>query len=97
MKYLHLLLRYERELQHPMQRLLTDSDDVERSWLVTWNLLGEGDILYTLFYIIGDRDRYERKISAAETTIEYDITPVHDNAFYAYVCEREKEIFKRFR
>ena len=97
MKYLHLSLRYDRESQHPMQRLLTDSDAIERSWLVAWNLLGEGDILHTLFYVVGDRERYERKISAAETTIAYDITTVDDGAFYAYVRESEKEVFERFR
>ncbi|WP_423998620.1 helix-turn-helix domain-containing protein [Haloarcula salina] len=97
MKYLHLRIRYERAYQHPMQRLLTDCDDIERSWLVTWNLQDEGDVLRTLFYIIGDRERYEREIAAAEQTIDYDITPVHEGTFYAYVREREMEIFKRFR
>ncbi len=97
MKYLHLSLRYERDSQHPMQRLLTDSDAIERSWLVAWNLLGADDILHTLFYIAGDREQYERTISAAETTVEYDITPVDDGTFYAYVRESEKEIFERFR
>ncbi|WP_238392141.1 helix-turn-helix domain-containing protein [Halorussus amylolyticus] len=97
MKYLHLSLQYEREVQHPMQRLLTDSEALERSWLVTWNLLGEGDIVHTLFYIIGDRKRYEQHIASAKPTVDYDITPVEDNSFYAYVREREKDVFKRFR
>ncbi|WP_255681469.1 helix-turn-helix domain-containing protein [Natrinema sp. SYSU A 869] len=97
MKYLHLSLQYEREVQHPMQRLLTDSETLERSWLVTWNLLGEGDIIYTLFYLIGDRERYEQHIAGAEGAIDFDITSVDDSSFYAYGREREKEIFKRFR
>lgn len=97
MKYLHLSLQYEREVQHPMQRLLTDSEALERSWLVTWNLRDEGDIIYTLYYLIGDRERYEQHIAGAEGTVDYDITPVDDGSFYAYVREREKEIFERFR
>ncbi|MFC7133628.1 MULTISPECIES: helix-turn-helix domain-containing protein [Salinibaculum] len=97
MKYLHLALQYDREVQHPMQRLLTDSEGVERSWLVTWNLLGEGAIIHTLFYIIGERERYEQHIAGAEGTVDYDITPVDDGSFYAYVREREKDVFERFR
>ncbi|WP_238717466.1 helix-turn-helix domain-containing protein [Natronorubrum halophilum] len=97
MKYLHLSLQYEREVQHPMQQLLTDSETLERSWLITWNLLGEGNIIHTLFYLIGDRERYKQHIAGAEGTVDYNITPVDDSSFYAYVQEREKEIFKRFR
>lgn len=80
-----------------MQRLLTDSEALERSWLGTWNLLGEGDIIYTLFYIIGDRNLYEQHIAGAELTVNYDLTSVDDSSFYAYVREREKEVFQRFR
>ncbi|PCR92641.1 transcriptional regulator [Natrinema ejinorense] len=76
---------------------MTDSESLERSWLITWNLLGEGDIVYTLFYLIGDRERYKRHIAGAERTVDYNITPVDDSSFYAYVQEREQEIFKRFR
>ncbi|SEQ40155.1 helix-turn-helix domain-containing protein [Natrinema salaciae] len=97
MKYLHLSLQYERAVQHPMQRFLTDSATLERSWLITWNLLGEGDVIYTLFYLIGDRERYKQHIAGAEGTVDYNITPVDDSSFYAYVREREKAIFKRFR
>lgn len=97
MRYVHLSLRYGRELQHPMQRLLTEGEAVERSWMVSWNLLGAGDHIHTLYYVIGDRERYEREITAAETTVECDTTPVRDDAFYAYLREREMEIFQRFR
>ncbi|WP_236044412.1 helix-turn-helix domain-containing protein [Haloarcula salinisoli] len=97
MKYLHLSLQYEREVQHPMQRLLTDSQALERSWLVTWNVQGTGDIIYTLFYIVGDREVYREHVAEAEETVHCDITPVDDRSFYAYVREREKEVFQRFR
>ena len=80
-----------------MQRLLTDCDAIERSWLVTWNLLGEGDILHALYYVLGDRELYDKHVAAAESTLDYDSTPVDDNTFYAYVREREKEVFTRFR
>lgn len=97
MKYLHLSLQYGRAVQHPMQRLLTDSSAVERSWLVTWNVQGERNHIYTLFYVVGDREVYRDHIAGAEETLHCDITPVDGRSFYAYVREREKEIFERFR
>jgi hypothetical protein len=96
MRYLRLVLRYEPAVQHPMHRFMTESDAVEREWLVTWSIGVEGGIIYALFYVVGEREPYENALSAVETNEGYDLTPVHDGAFYAFVRERETEQFRRF-
>jgi hypothetical protein len=96
MKSLRLILRYAPEVQHPMHRFMTESDAVEREWLVTWNIGIEDGITSALFYVVGEREPYESALSAVPTNEEYDLTPVHDGAFYATVRERETEQFQRF-
>lgn len=97
MKSLRLTLRYEPEIQHPMHRFIGESDAIEREWLVTWNMGVEEGITYALFYVVGEREPYENALSGVETNEGYDITPVHDDAFYATVRERDTEQFRRFR
>lgn len=97
MKSLRLTLRYAPEVQHPMHRFMTESTAVEREWLVTWNMGVEEGITYALFYVVGEREPYENALSGVETNEGYDITPVHDGAFYATVRERDTERFRRFR
>lgn len=97
MKSLRLVLRYAPAAQHPMHRFMTESDAIEREWLVAWNLSVEDDITYALFYVVGESDAYEEALRAVETNAGYDLTPVHDGGFYAYLRERDTERFQRFR
>lgn len=97
MKSLRLVLRYAPAAQHPMHRFMTEHDAIEREWLVAWNLSAEDDITYALFYVVGEPGPYEKAIAAVETNVGYDLTPVHDGGFYAYVRERDTERFRRFR
>jgi predicted DNA binding protein len=96
-KSLRLVLRYAPAAQHPMHRFMTEHDAIEREWLVAWNISVEEDITYALFYVVGERGPYEDALAAVETNAGYDLTPVHDGAFYAYVRERDTERFRRFR
>jgi hypothetical protein len=96
MKSLRLVLRYAPAAQHPMHRFMTEHDAIEREWLVAWNLSVEEDITYALFYIIGERGAYEDALASVETNVDYDLTPVHEGAFYAYIQERDTERFRRF-
>ncbi len=79
-----------------MHRFMTESDAIKREWLVTWKVGVEDEIAYTLFYIVGDREPYESALSAVETMESYDITPVRDQAFYAFVRGRETEQSRQF-
>lgn len=96
MKYLRLVIRYAPEYQRPMHRFMTESGAVKREWLVTWNVGAESGISYTLFYVVGEREPYERMLSAVETMESYDLTPVRDGAFYAFVRGRETEQSRSF-
>nr|WP_266083143.1 helix-turn-helix domain-containing protein [Haladaptatus caseinilyticus] len=75
---------------------MTESDAIEREWLVTWNVGVEDGLAYTLFYVIGEREPYERALSAVKTVEGYDLTPVRDGAFYAFVRGRETEQSRKF-
>ena len=97
MKSLRLVLRYAPAAQHPMHRFMTEHDAIEREWLMTWNLSVEEDVTYALFYVVGERDAYEEALAGVETNAGYDLTPVHDGGFYAYIRERDTERFRRFR
>ncbi|WP_330633185.1 helix-turn-helix domain-containing protein [Halocatena halophila] len=97
MKYLRLNLRYAPAAQHPMHRFMSESDAIDRELLVAWNLTAETDITYALFYVVGDRESYETALEAVDTNESYDLTPVHDGTFYAYLRERDTDRFRRFR
>lgn len=97
MKSLRLVLRYALAAQHPMHRFMTESDAIDREWLVAWNHTVETDITSALFYVVGERGLYEDALAAVETNEGYDLTPVHDGAFYAYLRERDTDRFQRFR
>ncbi|KAA9396218.1 transcriptional regulator [Haloarcula sp. CBA1130] len=75
---------------------MTDSDAIKHEWLVTWKVGVEDGMAYTLFYIVGDREPYESALSAVDTVENYDITPVRDEAFYAFVRGRETEQSRQF-
>lgn len=97
MKYLRLVLRYAPVAQHPMHQFMTESDAIDRELLVAWNLTAEKDVTYALFYVVGEREQYENALEAVETNEGYDLTPVHEGAFYAYLRERDTDRFRRFR
>lgn len=79
-----------------MHRFITESEAIKREWLVTWKVGVEDGIAYTLFYVVGDRDPYESALSAVETMESYDITPVRDEAFYAFVRGQETDQSQQF-
>lgn len=96
MKYLRLVVRYAPKYQRPMHRFMTESDAIEREWLVTWGVDAEKGIIYGLFYIVGEREPYEKALSAVDSCEDYDLTPDRDGAFYAFVRGRETEQSRKF-
>ncbi len=95
-RYLRLEIQYALEYQRPMHRLMTESDAIKREWLVTWKVGVEDGIAYTLFYVVGDREPYESALSGVETMESYDITPVRDEAFYAFIRGQETDRSRQF-
>ncbi|WP_233563362.1 helix-turn-helix domain-containing protein [Haloarcula sp. Atlit-7R] len=96
MRYLRLEIKYASEYQRPMHRFMTESEAIKREWLVTWKVGVEDKIAYTLFYVVGDQEAYESALSTVESMESYDITPVRDEAFYAFVRGRETDQSRQF-
>jgi predicted DNA binding protein len=85
MKYLDLRVRTPAELRHPMEEFVAESDAVEREELVTWNDVAQGDHEYLLFHVEGEIDRYRGAIDGVDSVADYQLTPIDDDRFYAYV------------
>ena len=84
MKYLRVRLRFAEPALHPMQRFVRDSDRVERD-LLLHGTTGAGDWDTLLFYVEGDADAYAAALEAADPIHDYDLTPLDEDGFYAYV------------
>ncbi len=97
MKYLDLTLHQAERFRHPMEAFIRESDAVSREELVTFNISGSDDEEYLLFYVEGDIDRYDAAVSGVDSVREYQLTPVDDDSFYAYVVEETRDSFAAFR
>lgn len=87
MKYLDLTLHQAERFRHPMEAFIDRSDAISREELVSFNISGADDEEYLLFYVEGDRERYEAAVANVDSVREYQLTPVDDDSFYAYVVE----------
>lgn len=90
MKYLHLRLRFDPELMHPMHEFVDASEAVDRDVLVYGNTIGEQDTF--LFYVVGDREPYAAALAATETITEFEITEIDDRSFYCFLTQRRNAV-----
>lgn len=95
MRYLHARLDQPEWMRHPMQRFLARSDAMEREELHAWNLSRE-DVQFVLFYVVGDIDAYRERIDAVDAIRAYELTPVDEESFYAYVSQAYRDAEERF-
>lgn len=75
---------------------MRETDAVEREALLTWNLTPDGEE-YALFSVEGDLDRYRDRIDDVDSVLDYNLTPVTDGRFYAYVRQATREAEERMR
>ncbi len=68
---------------HPMYGVMTRAPFVERATALQWNFTG--DALGILHYVEGDADAFAAAADDIDVVVGYDIEPVGDDAFYAYV------------
>ncbi|WP_313695587.1 helix-turn-helix domain-containing protein [Halorarum halobium] len=99
MKYVRLTLRFREDVIHPVHEFIDRSDDVERDLLLHGNTASDGwDTL--LFYAEGDADAYASALAAAETIVDFELTPLGESSFYAYIEQEgtafEAGLFERF-
>jgi predicted DNA binding protein len=90
MRYLHARLTQPEWMQHPMQQFLADSESMERAELRAWNV-SRDDVQFALFFVEGDREAYRERIRTVEPIQWYELTPVDEGSFYAYVCQAYTE------
>jgi len=96
-KYLDLTLHQTERFRHPMEAFIDESAAVSREELVSFNISGADDEEYLLFYVEGDRERYEAAVSNVDSVREFQLTPVDDDSFYAYVVEEKREAYTAYR
>ena len=72
---------------HPVHRRLTRDDALVRDELLHGHRADEGpDTL--LFYVEGDREAYVEALESTDRVVDYEVTPLDEDACYAYVRER---------
>ncbi|EFW92124.1 Bacterio-opsin activator HTH domain protein [Haladaptatus paucihalophilus DX253] len=96
MKYVRLTLRHPREMRNPMRSFIMEHDAMERAELLNWNLSHE-DRDYVLFRIVGEMEPYAEAVDAAPLIHDYELTPLDDASFYAYIEHEKRDVDADFR
>ena len=74
------------------------ADRRDPSWgVVGWHLRREAAVEYALFYFEGEISPYRRAIEGVDSIAWYDLTPVSETSFYAYVCQETRAADERWR
>lgn len=68
---------------HPMFDVMANAPFVEYATALQWNLSDDG--FGILHYVEGDVDAFEAAAESVEVVLDYDVEPVREGAFYAYV------------
>lgn len=76
-------LAFPRRTRHPMQNFLVDHPEMHREELWTWSFAGGTPTV--LFRVEGDLDAYCERIAGVDSVAEFDVAPVTDDSFYAFV------------
>lgn len=96
MKSLHLVYREPESTRHPMQTFLEESGALERVQPWNWNL-SDDDLDVVLIRIVGDRDRYERRLAAVPAVVHHSVAPIDDDSFFVYVEHEKRDPDLEFR
>lgn len=96
MRRLQLTLDLPDRLCHPMQEFIRESDDVERSRLLSGNVLDDGTARF-VFEVRGDRTAYRRALEAQPDVTGYDITPGDDGSFFSVIRREWRDRDHRLR
>lgn len=82
--------------RNPMHTFITEVEGFEQAALLIWNFSrSELDVL--LFRVAGPIEPYRDAIEDAQFVIDYDLTPIDDDSFYAYVEHETRDIDRQLR
>lgn len=96
MKYLDAWWHLPDPMCHPMQRFVRHGDAVRYEELRAWTLRDSG-LEFELFYVEGDRRRYEAALADVESVREYAIAPIDEDAFHVYARQETRPETTRWR
>jgi hypothetical protein len=89
-KSLRCTLRFEESAMHPVhRRLMTDEALVSDQLLHSHRAADGPDTL--LFYVEGDHEAFVDALETTERIVDYRVTPLGEDACYAYVREESTE------
>lgn len=87
MKYADVRVRLPDAMLHPMQSFIRHEDAVRYEEMVTWRVRPAAGVQSVLFYVEGDLDRYRAAVEAIDTVLEWEMTPIDDDAAHVWACE----------
>ena len=79
---------------HPMYDVLANAPCVERALALQWNWTV--DEVGFLHYVVGDVDSFESAVRDVDLVIDYELEPVGEDAFYAYIHDRMTPALEAF-
>lgn len=83
MRYLRVRLEFSKQTRHPMHNFLVTHPEMDREELWAWRFLGETPAV--LFHVVGSIEPYRQQIHDVDTIVDWTLTPVTDDSFYAFV------------
>lgn len=84
MRFVEVTVEEADDNRSSLDRQLADA--VAREELLNWRL-SRNEVLNQLLFVVGDRKPYESVLESAPEILEYELRPVDDGRFYAYVQE----------
>ncbi|UPV74619.1 helix-turn-helix domain-containing protein [Halorussus limi] len=86
MKSLDVTIRLPPEMQLSVPERVAPGDDFEREELLSWHTHEDEGVEYFLSLVVGDIESLREALTAVEAVRWFDLAPVDDDAFYAYVA-----------
>ncbi|PSP55436.1 bacterio-opsin activator [Halobacteriales archaeon QS_1_67_19] len=84
-KSLDVTLRLPQELQLSVPDRVAPGDAFEREEMLSWHTHEAAGVEYFLSLIVGDIEAIHPALAAIEPVRSFDLAPVDDDTFYAYV------------
>ena len=90
MQHLRLTFYADEVEVHPVHTILAERDYVDSARMVNWNAARE--TLTHTFEVAGDRENFAAELAETPEVLEYDLAPIDDARFYAYVRAETTEV-----
>ncbi|QCC52190.1 helix-turn-helix domain-containing protein [Halapricum salinum] len=96
MKHVSLTLREPPERRNDMHTFIVETPGYEETALLAWND-SRPDLDVFLFRVVGPIEPYRDAIAEPAFVREYDLTPIDDDSFYAYVENEPRDVDVEFQ